>query len=126
MIHQITIERSFIASHTIRLPNGELEPVHFHTWPVWVTVGSNALDTMGCVMDFHQLEQILAELLTSWEGRHLNQVPPFDDGEAAPSAERVAERIGQSVAAQLPTGVRLLEAAVGEAPGCIARYRPAG
>jgi len=120
--YQITIEKAFAATHALRLPDGTLEPVHGHDWPVRVTVASDKLDAMDCVMDFHELERIVAGILEPFGGRHLNDVPPFSKG-VNPSAERVAEHIGATVAAALPDGVTLVEARVGEAPGCTAVYR---
>ncbi len=123
MKYQITIERVFAASHALRLADGSLEPVHGHNWPVRVTVGADRLDAMDCVMDFHALVRLVDGLIAPFHSRHLNDVPPFASG-VNPSAERVAEYLGTAVGAALPGGVRLVEAAVGEAPGCTATFRP--
>lgn len=122
MTYQITIEKVFAASHALRLPDGSYEPTHGHNWPVRVTVGSDQLDAMDCVMDFHELERIVDGILAPFQTAHLNDVPPFSQG-INPSAERVAEHVGQAVAAELPGHVKLIEASVGEAPGCTAVYR---
>lgn len=121
---EIRIERAFTASHALRLPDGSMEDVHRHDWPVVVAVGSDGLDEMACVMDFHELERIVDGVLTPFEQAHLNDVEPFADGEVNPSAERVAQHIGQAVARYLPDGVGLLDVSVGEAPGCTAVFRP--
>lgn len=122
MRYQITIEKVFAASHALRLPDGSLEPVHGHNWPVRVTVAADQLDAMDCVMDFHELERVVDGIIAPFHSRHLNDVPPFSEG-TNPSAERVAEHIGTAVAAALPAGVVVVEASVGEAPGCTAIYR---
>ena len=121
---EIAVEKVFAASHAIRLPDGSLEPVHGHNWPVRVTVAADDLDAIETVMDFHDLERVIDAILKPWHNRHLNDVPPFDDGKLNPSAERVAWWIGRQVAQQLPSHVRLQSASVGEAPGCTAIYRP--
>jgi 6-pyruvoyl-tetrahydropterin synthase len=123
-MYQITIEKHFIASHALRLPDGSYEPTHSHDWPVAVTVQSNQLDAMACVMDFHELEKIVEAVLAPWHNQHLNDVPPFANEAINPSAERVAEQIARAVMKQLPSGVNLHEASVGEAAGCMAIYRP--
>lgn len=122
--YQITIEKSFTASHALHLADGSYEPIHRHDWPVAVTVTSNQLDAMACVMDFHELERIVADALAPWHNQHLNDVPPFAHEAINPSAERVAEQIALAVSAELPRGVSLTEARVGEAKGCTAVYRP--
>lgn len=122
--YRITTEAVFTAGHALRLPDGGYEPTHSHDWPVAVTVESEELDAMACVMDFHELEKIVADVLEPWRGKHLNDVPPFAGQAINPSAERVAEQIARAVAAKLPQGVSLTEARIGEAKGCTAVYRP--
>lgn len=122
--YQITIETSFTASHALKLPDGSYEPPHRHDWPVAVTVQGQPLDAMDCVMDFHELEQIVADVLAPWQDQYLNDVPPFAGRAINPSAERVTEQIALAVMKSLPAGVTLCESRVGEAPGCTAVYLP--
>ncbi len=121
--YQIITETQFTATHALRLPDGGYEPTHSHDWPVAVTVQSDKLDGMACVMDFHELERIVAAVLDPWRDQYLNDVAPFAGEAINPSAERVAEQIALAVAKQLPQGVTLVEARVGEAKGCTAVYR---
>jgi 6-pyruvoyl-tetrahydropterin synthase len=130
---EITIKKVFAAAHAIYLPDGSMEPVHGHNWPVSVTVGAEQLDAIETVMDFHLLEAALEGLLAKMNNRHLNEIEPFAGaaGRGAvhglainPTAERVAWWIGTRIAAALPPGVKLMGVSVGEAPGCTATYRP--
>jgi 6-pyruvoyltetrahydropterin/6-carboxytetrahydropterin synthase len=123
-MYSITIERSFSAAHAIRLPDGSLEPVHGHNWPVEVSVGSPGLDQIETVMDFHELVGMVDGVLAGLHNRCLNEVEPFAGGRVNPTAERVAWWIAGRVRASLPAGVRLECVRVGEAPGCYASYRP--
>ncbi|MEL7088594.1 MAG: 6-carboxytetrahydropterin synthase [Planctomycetota bacterium] len=128
-MYEATIQLTFSAAHALRLPGGTLEPLHGHDWSVHVTVASEELDGMDTVMDFHQLERQVEAVIGPWRNGNLNALPPFstDGGETLevnPSAERVAERIAAVVGGGLPALVRLHGVAVGEAPGCVARYRP--
>ena len=123
-MYSITIERSFSAAHAIRLPDGTLEPVHGHNWPVEVSVGSVGLDGIETVMDFHVLAAAVDGALAELDNRHLNEVEPFVGTRVNPTAERVAWWIAQRVGRALPAGVRLESVRVGEAPGCYASYRP--
>ncbi len=131
-MYEATIEKTFSAAHALRLPDGTLEPLHGHDWRVKVTVASEGLDAMDTVMDFHALEKIVESRVGSWRNQTLNAVSPFV-GEASgggtglainPSAERVAEQIAWTVSGALPERVWLKEVAVGEAPGCVAWFRP--
>lgn len=119
MPYQIEVDRIFSAAHQLRLPDGSMEPVHGHNWLVTVVVGSDVLDAMDCVMDFHELERQLDAILRPWNGRHLNEVEPFVSG-VNPSAERVAEVIAGGLVIASPA--RLTSVTVTEAAGCRARF----
>lgn len=121
MAWSIRIDRGFAATHSLRLPDGTMEPVHGHGWSVSVEVSAAKLDGMDCVMDFHELEKQLGSVLSGWDRKHLNEVEPFRSG-VNPSAERVAEAIATGLT--LPSGVRLDRVEVGEATGCVAIWRP--
>ena len=127
MPYEITYETTFAAAHAIVLPDGSLEPVHGHNWSVVVTVAADALDGIETVMDFHELKRMVDGIIEPLHNRNLNHVDPFKGSPpdaVNPSAESVAQWIGKGVAARLPERCRLMEVAVGEAPGCTARYRP--
>ena len=123
-MYEITICREFSAAHAIRLYDGTLEPVHGHNWSVRLTVEADKLDEIGVVMDFHLLEQLIDRQIATVHNRNLNDVPPFAGGEVNPTAEEVARWLGDRVAPQLPGAVHLRLVEVGEAPGCLATYRP--
>lgn len=95
--------------------------MHGHNWTVEAEVESQQLDAMDCVIDFHVLHRQIAQIVGPWSNRHLNDVEPFRSG-INPSAERVAEVIAKGLS--LPAGVVLKGVRVGEAPGCVATYRP--
>ena len=123
-MYEITVTRTFTATHALRLHDGSLEPAHAHEWRACVTVGSRSLDSIETVMDFHELERMAKAVTDTADGRHLNDIPPFNDGPLNPSAERVARWIAAEVTPRLPGGVTLLSVAVTEAEGCVATYRP--
>ena len=127
-MYEITIQSIFAAAHAIRLPDGTLEPVHGHNWPVTLTVAADELDSIETVCDFHLLQQLLNHAIAPWQSQHLNDCEPFTDGKGGltinPTAERVAWAIAQKVRPGLPGHCKLLSVSVGEAPGCTAAYRP--
>ena len=118
-MYAIEISALFAAGHQLRLGPGQLEPSHGHNWSVVVRVASPQLDAIDTVMDFHDLEQALEAIIGPWRNRHLNDVAPFLAG-VNPSAERVAEVIGQNIAKSLKPPARVVEVRIGEAPGCTA------
>jgi len=117
---EISTTRFFSAAHSLRLYDGSLEPVHGHNWRVKVTVGASKLDAIGVVMDFHELERLLDELISPLHNRHLNETKPF--ASLNPSAENVALHVGREL--KLPEDVRLLSVKVWETDTNSAVYRP--
>ena len=123
MPFEISTTRRFAAAHALRLYDGSVEPVHGHNWRVRVTVTAPALDAIGVVMDFHELERLVDAIVVPWHNRHLNELPPFD-AELNPSAENVAVHVGRSVSPKLPNGVALRSVTVWETPENSAAYYP--
>ena len=120
MPFDITIKSTFSAAHALRF-NDSVEPLHGHDWRVTLSVGAVSLDDLGLVCDFHTIERVLKEIIRPFRNANLNEVPPFDT--VNPTAERVAEYIGSSVAERVDTDhARVLWCRVTEAPGCAARW----
>jgi 6-pyruvoyltetrahydropterin/6-carboxytetrahydropterin synthase len=120
MPFEITITREFSASHQLRLYDNSLEPLHGHNWTVVVAVEATALDSIGVVMDFHELERLLNAIVDPMHNRHLNDLPAF--ASRNPSAENVALHIAESL--RLPAGVTLIRVEAWETHGCRAAWRP--
>jgi 6-pyruvoyltetrahydropterin/6-carboxytetrahydropterin synthase len=120
---EISTTREFAAAHALRLYDGSLESLHGHNWRVRVTVAAPALDAIGVVMDFHDLERLVDEIIRPWHNRNLNDLPPFDR-ELNPTTENVALHVGRTVAAALPKAVRLTRVDVWETSTNRAAYIP--
>ena len=118
---QLHIKTTFSAAHGI-LIRGEREPLHGHDWHVTIVVEGTRLDEDGLLLDFHELERSLEEVVAPFRNQNLNETAPFD--EVNPTAEHVAIHLGERIATYLPEGVSLVSASVTEAPGCLAVYRP--
>ena len=110
MFYEISVVAEFSAAHQLRLYDGSLEPLHGHNWRVVVTVVATKLDEIGVVMDFHDLERRLQQVIGPFHNQNLNEVIPFV--EINPSAEKVAEYIVQTL--RLPERVRLSDVVVHE------------
>lgn len=120
MPFEITITRDFSASHQLQLYDGSLEPLHGHNWHVVVTVAADKLDSIGVVMDFHELQRLLDGIVGPMHNRHLNDLAGF--AARNPSAENVAVYIAESL--KLPPVIRLREVQAWETPDCRAKYIP--
>ena len=120
MTFEISTTRRFSASHQLRLYDDSIEPLHGHNWTVRVTVAAQKLDTMGVVMDFHELERLADLIIAPLHNRRLNDLPAF--AQANPSAEGVAFHVGTMIL--LPADIRLVAVEVWETPENSAVYRP--
>lgn len=115
----ITTTRVFSASHQLKLYDGSWEPLHGHNWRVRVTVSAKKLDKIGVVMDFHDLEARLHDVLNPLHNSHLNDAKAFM--KRNPSAENVAVHVSESLA--LPRGIKLESIEVWETDTCSAIWR---
>ncbi|MDT8302823.1 MAG: 6-carboxytetrahydropterin synthase, partial [Sedimentisphaerales bacterium] len=73
----ISVETHFWASHQLLLPDGSKEPVHYHNWLVTAEVGSDTLNEMAVVMDFHELKRMLDNIAADFSNKALNETGSF-------------------------------------------------
>jgi 6-pyruvoyltetrahydropterin/6-carboxytetrahydropterin synthase len=116
----ISVETHFWASHQLLLPDGSKEPLHHHNWLVTADVGSERLNDMAVVMDFHELKEMLDNIAAEFDNKALNETSRFQQNN--PSAENVAKYIYDKLRMELPEGVKLRNVKVVEQPGCSAKY----
>jgi 6-pyruvoyltetrahydropterin/6-carboxytetrahydropterin synthase len=132
---QISVEREFCAAHALVIggAGGVREPVHGHNFKLTVAVQGERLDADGLLLDFHALERLVEEVIRPLNSADLNAPGKLTrDGKPLnPSAEAIAQHIGDRVAAGLagitPAGApvpRLAYVRLTEAPGCAVVYTP--
>ncbi len=120
---EIARERTFSASHQLRNYKGRCERLHGHNWRVRVCVFAKQLDSSGMVIDFHELDRMMGIAIEPFDHRHLNDVSAFE--QVNPSAENIAQAIGESVKTQLQgTEIRVSYCDVFENDLSRARYIP--
>ncbi len=120
MPFEIRTVRCFSAAHQLRLYDGSLEPLHGHNWRVAVTVSASVLDAIDVVMDFHELERLVDDVIVPFHNRHLNDLDAF--AKSNPSAEGVALHIGRSL--NLPSSTTLVRVEVWETAENSASFLP--
>ena len=120
MTFEITTTRHFSASHQLVLYDGSMEALHGHNWVVRVAVTAPRLDSIGVVMDFHELERLVDKIVSPMHNRHLNDLPAFQT--LNPSAENVALHVGRTL--ELPGAAALRSVTVWETPENSAAYYP--
>lgn len=117
----VHVTTSFNAVHAVTM-KGVDETPHTHNWKVEAVIEGETLDNDGVLIDFllveGQLETIIAPLADS----NLNTIDTL--GSKNPSAERVAQYVGDALSEQIHGNVRVQSVTITEAPNCKATYTP--
>jgi 6-pyruvoyltetrahydropterin/6-carboxytetrahydropterin synthase len=78
-VYEISKDFVFSAAHQIRFHGGKCERLHGHNWRVRVHVRASELNRIGMVIDFADLQRLVAEVGARFDHRNVNEVPPFDE-----------------------------------------------
>jgi 6-pyruvoyl-tetrahydropterin synthase len=118
---EVTVRKSFEASHTLRNYSQGQEKPHQHSWECAVTIAASALDPAGCAMDFVEVDQALAQVLAPLSQKALHETEIFR--QKSPSAENIAHYIYRSLSETInDRGQRVTRVTVWEDPDHSASY----
>ncbi|MBI4691515.1 MAG: 6-carboxytetrahydropterin synthase QueD [Nitrospirae bacterium] len=92
---ELMVETTFSAAHQLRGYKGKCEQMHGHNWKVQVHVVAERLNDIDIAMDFHDLKEILNEVVEPLDHSFLNNIFPFT--EKNPSSENIAKWIYDSI-----------------------------
>jgi 6-pyruvoyltetrahydropterin/6-carboxytetrahydropterin synthase len=122
---QVSVEETFSSGHALRGYRGKCENVHGHNYRVRVTLEGPQLDSIGLLVDFTQLKQVLREIISGLDHQFINDLEAFRT--VNPSAENLAKYFYDEVARKLtglPDDARIIDAMVWETDTSRAQYRP--
>jgi len=124
-VYEISKDFLFSAAHQIRFHPGKCERLHGHNWRVRIHARASSLSQLGMVVDFADLQRIVAEIGARFDHRNVNEVPPFDDWNS--TAENIArffyEEAGRRLREQEGGRVTVSKVEVWENEGSLAVYR---
>jgi 6-pyruvoyltetrahydropterin/6-carboxytetrahydropterin synthase len=124
-VFEISKDFVFSAAHQIRFHGGKCERLHGHDWRVRVHVRATELSPIGMVIDFADLQKIVAEIGRRFDHQNVNEVPPFD--EVNTTAELIARFFylaAKEILAERERGrVTVSRVEVWENEGSLAVYR---
>ena len=92
---ELMVETTFAAAHQLRGYKGKCEQMHGHNWKVQAHVVAERLNDIDIAMDFHDLKNILNEVIEPLDHSFLNDIFPFT--EKNPSSENMAKWIYDSM-----------------------------
>src|SRR5579863_5927958 len=122
---EVSVEETFSAGHALRGYQGKCENPHGHNYRVRVNVEGEQLDSIGLLLDFTHLKQILRRLIEGVDHKFLNDLPPFET--MNPSAENMAKFFYDETSRQirkLPNGPRITSITIWETDETSATYAP--
>ncbi|GAB4234982.1 MAG: 6-carboxytetrahydropterin synthase QueD [Deltaproteobacteria bacterium] len=119
-MYSLTVRATFSAAHRLREYEGNCERLHGHNWRVEVTVESPTLDSRGIALDFRGIKAALNDLLSRFDHRFLNDVPPFDG--MNPSSENLARHLFEEMGKSVPAPARVARVTVWESDDARADY----
>ena len=124
-VFEISREFSFSAAHQIRMHGGKCERLHGHNWRVRVHARASRLDRIGMVIDFADLQKVVADICARFDHQNINEIPPFD--EVNTTAELLARHFyveaNRRLSATDEGRVRVSKVEVWENHGSLAVYR---
>lgn len=92
---ELMVDATFAAAHRLRGYKGKCEQMHGHNWKVQVHVVAEKLNDIDIAMDFHDLKELLNEVIAPLDHSFLNDIFPFT--EKNPSSENIAKWIYDSL-----------------------------
>src|SRR5262249_60175589 len=123
---QVSVEETFSAGHALRRYRGKCENVHGHNYRVRVTLEGPELDSIGLLVDFTRLKQVIRGIMAGLDHQFMNDLEAFKT--VNPSAENGAKDFFDEVTRQLtdlPVGPRVRDVVFSETDTSPAQHRPA-
>jgi 6-pyruvoyltetrahydropterin/6-carboxytetrahydropterin synthase len=122
---QVSVEETFSSGHALRGYRGKCENVHGHNYRVRVTIEGPQLDSIGLLVDFTLLKQVMREIIGRLDHQFINDLEPFRT--VNPSAENLAKYFYDEMKRglkDLPAGARITGATIWETDTSHAQYSP--
>lgn len=92
---ELMVDTTFAAAHQLRGYKGKCEQLHGHNWKVQAHVVAEKLNDIDIAIDFHDLKELLDEVIAPLDHSFLNDIFPFT--EKNPSSENIAKWIYDSL-----------------------------
>lgn len=117
---ELMVDTTFAAAHQLRGYKGKCEQMHGHNWKVQAHVVAEKLNDIDIAMDFHDLKELLNEVIAPLDHSFLNEIFPFT--EKNPSSENIAKWIYDSLNKKLDEHVQVSAVTVWESETAAATY----
>ncbi|MFH1553016.1 MAG: 6-carboxytetrahydropterin synthase QueD [Candidatus Omnitrophota bacterium] len=118
-MYEVKVRSQFSSAHNLRGYKGKCEDLHGHNWRVEVVVRAEGLDSVGMVVDFKEIKDLLNQCVAGLDHKHLNELESFKD--VNPTSENIARYIHETISGEKP-GLDIKEVTVYETDTSSATY----
>lgn len=94
-MYYLTIEDHISSAHQLREYKGKCENLHGHNWRIVLTVKGTTLNSIGLLIDYHDLKTVLKKALADLDHVNINEHAHFTA--VNPSSENLARYIFETV-----------------------------
>ncbi len=124
--YYLSVKIGFSAAHFLRGYQGKCSNLHGHSWVAECTIMGEKLNSLGMLMDFHHLEDIVSKITDEFDHCLINDHPSFREGGFNPTAENLAYYIYvelQKALEKLTEEIQVCKVTVWESEEAYATYR---
>ena len=90
-MYELKVVTRFAAAHQLTMVGTKCENMHGHNWKIEVYVIGESLDKAGVLVDFGVIKKHVADIMTMFDHKYLNELAFFEDKQ--PSSENIAYHI---------------------------------
>jgi len=90
-MYELKVVTRFAAAHQLTMVGTKCENMHGHNWKIEVYVTGESLDKAGVLVDFGVIKKHVADIMTMFDHKYLNELAFFEDKQ--PSSENIAYHI---------------------------------
>jgi len=87
-MYELKVVTRFAAAHQLAMVGTKCENMHGHNWKIEVYVSGKNLDKAGVLVDFGVIKKHVADIMTMFDHKYLNELAFFEDKQ--PSSENIA------------------------------------
>ncbi len=87
-MYELKVVTRFAAAHQLTMVGTKCENMHGHNWKIEVYVVGENLDKAGVLVDFGVIKKHVADIMTLFDHKYLNELAFFEDKQ--PSSENIA------------------------------------
>ena len=94
-MYELKVVTRFAAAHQLTMVGTKCENMHGHNWKIEVYVIGENLDKAGVLVDFGVIKKHVADIMTMFDHKYLNELAFFEDKQ--PSSENIAYLIADEL-----------------------------